>query len=190
MEKFRIITEYPNYSVSNLGSVKNNLTGRILKQCDDKDGYKIVRLSKDCKMKTIKVHRLVAFAFIPNPLNKNIIDHLNNLKDDNRIENLRWVTQQENCYNQSLKSCNTSGIKGVHWYKSNSKWGARITYNNKVIFLGLFENKEDAIIARSKKAQELFGEFINKCEVIKVKRKEIDEELEALEREFEELIKN
>lgn len=70
--------------------------GRILKHRFDKNGYSIINLSKDGVAKTHKVHRLIAMAFISNPENYETIDHINCLKYDNRPQNLRWCTIQEN----------------------------------------------------------------------------------------------
>ena len=61
-----------------------------------KEGYMRVCLYKDGKVKKFYVHRLLAIAFIPNPENKPCIDHINGIRDDNRLENLRWVTYKEN----------------------------------------------------------------------------------------------
>ena len=72
--------------------------GRILKGEYCK-GYYCVALLKDAKHKLCKVHRLVATAFIPNPENKPNIDHINGIKQDNRVENLRWATDKENINN-------------------------------------------------------------------------------------------
>ena len=92
------------YQVSNIGRVRSlnyNKTGevKIMKTCKNKHGYLMARLSKNGKTKSCTVHRLVAKAFIPNPENKPHIDHMNTNKTDNRVCNLRWVTQKENMNN-------------------------------------------------------------------------------------------
>ena len=189
-EEFRKIDNYQMYSVSNLGQVRNDLTGKILKQSNNYNRYKVVGLFSKSHAKRIikRVHRLVAIAFIPNPENKSDVDHINGNVADNRVESLRWATHRENSFNSSLSSVNSSGFKGVTLDKKSGKWQARITVNGKLKHLGLFANKEDAIKARYEDAVKQFGTFINKCEVIKQKRNELDEELDQLEREFEALV--
>ena len=70
--------------------------GKILKSELDRSGYPVVTLSIENKQRTCKVHRLVASAFVPNPNNLPQIDHINCKRYDNRPENLRWCTQQDN----------------------------------------------------------------------------------------------
>ena len=70
--------------------------GKILRSELDKYGYPVVTLSKDAKQKTFKVHRLIGMAFIENPDNLPQIDHINSVRYDNRPENLRWCSTQEN----------------------------------------------------------------------------------------------
>ena len=109
MEEFKIIKNCVNYSVSNIGNVKNNNSNRLFKQSYNNHGDKKVCLNG----KHLQVHRLVAEAFIPNPENKPCVDHKNNIRDDNRIDNLRWATIKENSQNVSISSRNKSGYKGI-----------------------------------------------------------------------------
>jgi hypothetical protein len=63
----------------------------------DKDGYKIISTRRDDgRSTTVRVHRLIAEAYIPNPENKPVVNHKNGIKDDNQVENLEWVTVSEN----------------------------------------------------------------------------------------------
>jgi hypothetical protein len=110
------------------------------------------------------VHRLVALAFLPNPENKACIDHIDNNRGNNNIENLRWATHQENNRNTPLNCKNTSTIKGVSFRKDTLKWTAYITIDDIKINLGCFENIEDAKDARIVKANAVFGMFVNACE--------------------------
>lgn len=84
-----------NYSVSDDGRVRNDITGKELSQ-RTQQGYKHVGLTINKKAKSCRVHRLVAIAFIPNPENKPYVNHINGIRSDNRLENLEWVTPSEN----------------------------------------------------------------------------------------------
>ena len=95
MEEWRIINNFPNYSVSNLGNIMNNQTNKPMK-LQVKGGYHNIGLINGKIKKTLKVHRLVGFAFIENPENKPEINHKNKNKLDNTIYNLEWMTRKEN----------------------------------------------------------------------------------------------
>ncbi|AFH59644.1 NUMOD4 domain-containing protein [Paenibacillus caseinilyticus] len=89
------------YEVSNLGRVKRlsnsgTCKEKILKPQFQRDGYKRVDLSKKGQKKRFPIHRLVASAFIPNPQNKEQVNHQNGNKLDNRLDNLNWMTRKEN----------------------------------------------------------------------------------------------
>ena len=83
------------YQVSNLGRVRNS-KGKIMKQHKKNDGYMTIDLYKDGKRKTHKVHRLVAITFIPNPENKRTVNHKDEVKTNNHVDNLEWMTTAEN----------------------------------------------------------------------------------------------
>ena len=88
----------------------------ILKQ-DTNHGYKRICLYNSCgEDKKWFVHRLVAEAFIPNPENKPYIDHINTIRDDNRVENLRWVTASENQRNPLTNESRSESLKGENNY--------------------------------------------------------------------------
>ncbi|TES59213.1 HNH endonuclease [Pseudomonas syringae pv. tomato] len=101
-----------------------------------------------------KAHRvvwLICKGYWPEEL-----DHINGNRTDNRIENLREVTRQENLRNQKIRSNNTSGVMGVGWDKCNRRWTARIRYEGKNKCIGYFKTFDEAAAAR-KAAEIAFG---------------------------------
>lgn len=146
------------YQVSNLGNVKSlsrTILGRgkhntllkekLLKFYTSTNGYYQVILQKEGFKKIYKVHSLVAICFLnhtPNGTHDVVIDHINEVKTDNRLENLRLIGHRENVA-RSMKN-NTSTYVGVSWSKNAKKWISQITIEGKTKYLGLFDNEEDA----------------------------------------------
>ena len=158
------------YQVSNLGNVKSltrfkmsggnkaSVKGRILKGRQTgrkRDAYLAVLLCDNTHRKEYKIHQLVAMAFLnhtPNG-NKLVVDHINDNKLDNRLENLQIVTNRENtCKTQGNYS---SQYKGVGWYKRDSKWRAMIMINKKQYHLGYFNCELAAGLAYQNKLKEI-----------------------------------
>lgn len=111
------IQGYENYEIDELGQIwslpKKTRKGiRMIKPLKHpKTGYMYVDLCMDGKIKKFTVHRLVALNLIPNPENKEQVNHINGDKTDNRVENLEWVTRSENQKHSILKGLRTA--KGV-----------------------------------------------------------------------------
>ena len=106
------IQDHPDYLIYPDGRVFNKRLKRDISQRSDKEGYLHVQLNNGSRTSRY-VHRLLALCYIPNPENKPFVDHINGITSDNRLENLRWVTKQENNNNRKLNSNNTSGITGI-----------------------------------------------------------------------------
>jgi len=159
--EWKRIDGYENYSVSSTGDVRNDTTGRIMKQKLD-NGYCRLCLCKNNKKKFHLIHRLVSIAFIPLEVGRDCVDHIDGDKTNNSLTNLRWCTRQENQRNLPINKTNTSGVKGVTF--ANKKWRAQIRIDGKKIHLGLYETIEEASRARSARAEQVFGPFMNACE--------------------------
>ncbi len=163
-EEWRSIDGFIDYQVSNIGRVRNSKTGRILKPRyrGKKMNYQSVALYNGGGQVNFSIHRLVANEFIPNPENKQQVDHIDGNKENNVYTNLRWATNSENQINNIHKRSNhTSIYKGVSWNKGTNKWIVKITLNTKQMHLGLYTDEVEAAKVYGKKAKELFGEYAN-----------------------------
>ena len=97
MEIFKDIKGYPEYQISNKGRIWSKYRNRYKSTWINNRGYEIVNLiAVNGKWKHESVHRLVALTFIDNPEHKPEVNHINHIRDDNRMENLEWVTHGEN----------------------------------------------------------------------------------------------
>ena len=112
-----------------------------------KIGYSGIKYAfrTDKNNKTIYLHR-----FILDVPKKVIIDHINRNGLDNRKTNLRLSNYQQNAFNSKIPSNNTSGIKGVYWDKARNKWHSQIMVNQKMIYLGRFNDLKEAVRSREK----------------------------------------
>ena len=137
------VLDYDNYIIYDNGIVQNKKTKRILKKSLMMIGYYRVSLSKKGKSKNFYIHQLVAKHFIPNPLLKSCIDHIDQNKLNNNVSNLRWVTIQENNFNK-IETNST----GVYFIESRNKYLSNIGFNGKLIHLGYYDKKSDAIKSR------------------------------------------
>lgn len=151
------------YQVSNFGNLRSlerylpradggvyKVASKQLKTPINRDGYPTVRLYKNRKATSLKVHRLVAITFIPNHQNKKVINHIDGDKTNNKIDNLEWVTHKENtlhAYKTGLKKPPNPNANGEIQGEKNS--GSKLT-NEKVRFIrknarvcgGNFTNKQ------------------------------------------------
>lgn len=116
IELWKSITGYDNYAVSNLGKVKNLSNGKVLKPINAGNGYLRVGLYSNGKQKLVSLHRLVANAFIPNYKNLPQINHKNENKADNCVENLEWCTPKYNSnYGTKVtRVVNTKQTNGIY----------------------------------------------------------------------------
>ena len=153
------IKNFPNYQVSTFGKIKNIKTNRQMEPMYNNDGYGTVRLYENNNYKFIKIHRLVAEAFINNPGNKMYVDHIDNDRTNNFIVNLRFATKEENSRNRKIGRDNASGVKGICFDKKSQKWCCRIIVNSKSTFLGLYTDLETATKIITESRNIFRGEF-------------------------------
>jgi hypothetical protein len=166
-EEWKDIIGYEGYyQISNLGRVKflerqvprfskiQILKEKIVKFHLAKRGYYVVDLRVKSKRKTLNIHRLIAIHFIDNPLNKKYVNHIDENKLNNSIENLEWVTNMENICHAKKNVKSSSEYIGVGWDKYANKWKSQIYHKGKSIHLGSFFSEQEAYNARVKYEQE------------------------------------
>ena len=145
------------YTIDRDGTIKNK-KGLIMKIYVERDGYLRIGLTKNNKQIKYQHHRLIAQHFIPNPNNYEYVDHINEIKDDNRIENLRWINMSGNMRNRTI-TVNKYGLpRGVFKTKYNN-YRAITKIDGKETHLGTFETIEEASKCYEDKFEELMSIF-------------------------------
>ena len=152
MEVWKKVNDCPDYFISNLGNVKSIKKGKekILKGGINNDGYIYFILCNNGKQKTKTAHQLIAESFLNHITcgNKLVVNHINFIRTDNRLENLEVITNRENTNKKHIKSI--SNFVGVTLNRKNKTWVARILINGHRKHLGTFKNEIDASNAYQK----------------------------------------
>jgi hypothetical protein len=142
------------YQISNKGRVKSIKLNFVRNSHANDRGYQIINLRKGTHSKSARIHRLVAIHFIPNPDNKEQVNHIDFNPLNNTVENLEWVTNRENSCHSVQRKKKSSKYVGVQFSKSHNKWISKIRFQGKRIQLGYFYTEQEAYEARRKFEQE------------------------------------
>lgn len=136
---------------------KNTINSRAIKDCVaghvNSRGYKYITLNKQRYL----AHRLIFILF--NNYIPNFIDHIDNNKLNNKIENLRNCTNTQNQYNSKLSKINKSGIKNVYWNKRDKKWQVTLSVHGKQKSFGKYEDLELAELVAIEARDKFYGKF-------------------------------
>lgn len=152
--KYRPQNMFPTHKAYRTWNVKNS--GKEAFTSTAVNGYKQGRIFSNA----YTAHR-VAWALHHGDWPKDQVDHINGIKTDNRMENLRLAKNRENARNRGKQSNNTSGYKGVSYYRSRDKWEANICVNGISKRLGYFATAEEARDAYNDACKILHGDFAN-----------------------------
>lgn len=151
------------YQISNYGNVKSlkrnvwhtrhghiTLQERMKAFTTTKEGRKLVSLSNEGINKTFVVHKLVAKAFIPNPLNLDCVTHKDGDNSNNYFKNLEWITMRDSAFLRENKNIRTSKHIGVYYEKNKNRWRASFYKGGTQKSLGTFKTEKEAIKAYKK----------------------------------------
>lgn len=123
VKEWRKVAGFDRYEVSNTGDIRNIESGKVLKPCPNTWGYPSVTLCGCGVRKNVPVHRLVALAFIPNPAGLPEVNHLDEIKTNNSVENLAWATKKENInHGTRTERANLKKFKRVVQYTLNGEF--------------------------------------------------------------------
>lgn len=165
IEEWKQIPNLP-YEISSLGKIRN-LQGKVLKTYVQNSGYEQIKINYQGLHIHKSIHRLVAEAFIPNPLNRPCVNHIDGNKLNNTVNNLEWCTNSENIlharktglnpYNKptlglKLKPRGNSGKQsqylGIYWDKSRQRWRACVVLDKVKYLQKRYDSEYEAALAR------------------------------------------
>ena len=138
------IQGFNNYYIYSDGTIYNMKSDIIKKPTLNTGGYYQVDLWNKGIHKKFLVHRLIALYYISNPENKPEVDHIDNDRTNNHIDNLRWVTKSENNQNRGMGKNNTSGIQNISYIQTRNRYVFQKNIDNK-IHCKYFKTLEEAI---------------------------------------------
>ena len=144
-EVWKDIAEFPGYQVSDLGRVRN-VNMEILKDKIDKDGYRIMRFYKGNQYSR-RISRIVLLSFIGFNADKLEADHINRIRDDDRLINLRWVNKYEQGLNKDHKQSNTNQ-KYIRYIMNKDSYRVYIRLKKIKVFDKSYLTLEEAVAAR------------------------------------------
>lgn len=140
------------------GYLKRN-AGKVAGSIDKGHGYRAIGFTINGRFTLFQAHRLVYALFYGWP--EEVIDHINGNQTDNRIENLRACSQEENMRNQGTKQSKSTPLKGAYWHNRIQKWQATICVAYKQIHLGYFDTAEEAHAAYCAASAMHHGNYAN-----------------------------
>lgn len=152
-ELVKRLFDYRNGELYWKTSRRNQIKIGDIAGCVGKDGYSHIEIDG----RNFLTHRIIFLWHTG--LAPKIVDHEDNNPSNNKIENLRGVTHSQNQFNRKINCNSKTGVKGVDWDNKNKKFRARIQVCKRSIFVGQYDNLQDAKTAIEKAREQLHGDF-------------------------------
>lgn len=191
IEEWKSVPNYEDsYEASNLGKVrsldrvvfferngcevKRFLKGKEMKvrQPTKTLSYCSVSFVKNSKQKTRTLHRLIAELFLDSWDESLEVDHIDGDIFNNKADNFRMASSQQQKFNSKKRTGVSSQFKGVGWDKRKQKWRARIVIESKEKFIGYYTDEVEAAIAYDNRARQVHGEFFKSCKMLEQQQRE------------------